>query len=246
MEREVWEENYRQLSAEITEWGEVQAGFPERVLADLRREMEQRKGGDIMLFYDTEVEGRPVKGSLYFERESAGGPFRWVHFEVDLGKDSGTMVKENSFVRGSGYAVNLREAVNLMEGRSIYREPAFDPARQGYWVSLSANGPFAGMHLLEYDRNDFVVEPAIRESPLAWWLDRAAQEKLSGELREGKRVRLEVGPSARKRVIFVEVDALEQRLRFTDSRQREVELPGPSPTLTREHHSLGQQAGRKR
>jgi hypothetical protein len=156
------------------------------------------------------------------------------------------MVKENSFVRGSGYAVNLREAVNLMEGRSIYRQPAFDPVGQGYWVSLSTNEPFGGMRLLEYDRNDFKVEPAIGESPLAWWLDLAAREKLAGELREGSRVRLEVGPSSRKRVIFVEVDALEQRLRFTDSRLREVELPGLPPTLTREHHSMGQGAGRKK
>src|SRR5580692_6950724 len=106
MEREVWEENYKQLAGEIKE-----AGFPERVLADLRREMEQQKRDDLMIFYDTEVEGRMAK-------------------------------------------------VNLMEGRSIYREPAFDPARHGYWVSLATGGRFAGIRLLEYDRNDFGVEPA--------------------------------------------------------------------------------------
>jgi hypothetical protein len=169
MDKEDMEDNARVLAAEIRA-----AGFPESVVADLQRQMGQRKGGDMMLFFQAEVDNRKVLGNLYLERESTDGPFRFAHFEVDLGKDSTAPIRENSFVRGSGYAVSLREAVNLMEGRSIYREPAFDTSHQGYWVSLNRTGPISGIHLQEYTRSDFNVEVAIRESQLIRWLDRTA------------------------------------------------------------------------
>ena len=201
MEKELREENLRELSAEIRE-----AGFPESVVADLRKQWGQRKAGDMLLFFQAQVEGRKVLGSLYFEREMRDGPFRFAHFDVDLGKGSVAPVGENCFVRGSGYAVSLREAVNLMEGRSIYREPAFDPTGQGYWVSLSRSGAVAGMHLQNYDRSDFNVAVAIRESELVRWLDGPAQEKLAGRLRQGDLVKLAIGPKSRRIEVLVEAD----------------------------------------
>jgi hypothetical protein len=217
MEREGMEENLGALTAEIRE-----AGFPESVVADLARQMGQRKGGDIMLFFEAEVNDRRVLGNLYLERVSKDGPFRFAHFDVDLGKDSVAPVRENSFVRGSGYAVSLREAVNLMEGRSIYREPAFDPSRQGYWVSLSRTGPISGMHLQEYNRSDFNTEVAIRESQLVRWLDMKAQEKLAGQLRQGDLVKLEIGPKFRRVEVLVEADPVAKDLRVTYPKQKSL------------------------
>jgi hypothetical protein len=219
MEREVMEENLRALAAEIRG-----AGFPESVVADLQRQMGQRQGGDMMLFFQAEVDDRKVLGNLYLERETADGPFRFAHFDVDLGKDSAAPVRENSFVRGSGYAVSLREAVNLMEGRSIYREPAFDPSRQGYWVSLSRTGPISDMHLQEYNRSDFNVEVAIRESQLPRWLDMAAQQKLAGQLRQGDLVRVPVGPKDRQVEVLVEADPLAMDLRVSYPKEQSVVL----------------------
>ncbi len=217
MERVEMEENLRALTAEIRG-----AGFPESVIADLRRQMDQRKGEDMMLFFQAEVDARKVIGSLYLERVSADGPFRFAHFDVDLGKDSVGPIRENSFVRGSGYAVSLREAVNLMEGRSIYREPAFDAAHQGYWVSLSRKGPVSGMHLQEYNRIEFNVESAIRESELVRWLDMAAQQKLAGQLRQGDSVTLSIGPKHRLYAVIVEADPVIKDLRISYPRQKAV------------------------
>jgi len=240
MEKELMEANLRLLSEEIRG-----AGFPEAVLVDLRRQMGQRNAGDMLLFFETEMEGRQVKGSLYLERESAEGPFRFAHFDVDLGKDPGAPVRENSFVRGSGYAVSLREAVNLMEGRSVYREPAFDPVRQGYWVSLGKTGPISGMYLLDYTRSDFRAEVAIRDSPLVQWLDLGAQEKLAGELRQGDRVRLELDVAGKSRAVFVEADPGVGRLRVTDSSWKVVELPGVSRSVVKEASVFRQHVGRR-
>ncbi len=211
------EENVRVLAAEIRA-----AGFPESVLADLQRQMGQRKGGDMMLFFQAEVDDRKVLGNLYLEREPTDGPFRFAHFDVDLGKNSTAPVRENSFVRGSGYAVSLREAVNLMEGRSIYREPDFDPSRQGYWVSLSRTGPISGMHLLEYNRSDFNVEVAIRESQLVRWLDLTSQQELAFQLRQGDLVKLEVGPKERRIEVLVETDPRAKDLRVTYPKQKSL------------------------
>jgi hypothetical protein len=217
MDKEDMEENVRVLAAEIRA-----AGFPESVVADLQRQIGQRNGGDMMLFFQAEVDDRKVLGNLYLERESKDGSYRFAHFEVDLGKDSKAPVRENSFVRGSGYAVSLREAVNLMVGRSIYREPDFDPSRQGYWVSLSRTGPISGMHLLEYNRSDFNVEVAIRESQLVRWLDGAAQQELAFQLRQGDLVKLKVGPKERRIEVLVEADPRVKDLRVTYPKQKSL------------------------
>ena len=219
MEKEVMEENLRALAAEIRG-----AGFPENVVADLQRQMGQNKSSDIMLFYQAQVDGRKVMGSLYLERESANGPYRFAHFDVDLGKNSLAPFTENSFVRGSGYAVTLREAVNLMEGRSIYREPAFAPSRQGYWSSLSRTGPVAGVYLQEYTRSDFNVAVAIRESQLARWLDTPAQERLAGQLRQGDLVKLSLGPKHHQIELLVEADPRAKDLRISDPKQQSLGL----------------------
>jgi hypothetical protein len=217
MEREEMEENLRALTAEIR-----RAGFPESVVADLKRQMDHRTGQDIMLFFQAEVNDRKVFGNLYLEREKAGGAFRFAHFDLDLGMEPVAPIPENSFVRGSGYAVSLQEAVNLMEGRSIYRVPAFDPAGQGYWVSLNRTRPIAGMHLQEYNRSDFNVEVAIRDSQLVRWLDMSAQEKLAGQLRQGDLVKLEVGPKYRRTEVLVEADPAAKDLRVTYPKQKSL------------------------
>jgi hypothetical protein len=109
-----------------------------------------------------------------------------------------------------------------MEGRSIYREPAFDASQQGYWVTLGRTGPVAGMHLQEYNRSEFNVEEAIRESQLVRWLDMKAQEKLAGQLRQGDLVRVTVGPKHRQVEVLVEADPLAMDLRVSYPKEQSV------------------------
>jgi hypothetical protein len=99
------------------------------------------------------------------------------------------------------------------------------------------------MHLQEYNRSDFNVEVAIRESQLPRWLDGAAQEKLAVQLRQGDLVKLEVGPKERRTEVLVEADPGSKDLRVTYPKQKSL-VHSESPSVRSE--TLAVKHGRSR
>src|SRR5450631_2602555 len=130
MEREMGVHSIRLLSEAVRE-----AGFPEEVLPGLAENIRAGKGKMFYLPSATKIDGNPVTGELFFEDQGERG-FEWKSFGLDLGPQSAAMVRENTFTVGNGYDLSLQEAYNLMHGRWLNKEPAFDPEKKGYWVSL--------------------------------------------------------------------------------------------------------------
>jgi hypothetical protein len=221
MEKELMEQHVRELSAEI-----VNAGFPYVVLADLRRELRGLAPGYLTLPFTDGLGRSGVTGSVYLEPEWPSGFYRFRHFDVDLGQAGETLIRQQTFDRILGYSFNLREAVNLMEGRFIYREPLKDQLSGGYWVSLNPRPVVAGDHEYDYDFSDFTPEKAIRDSLLYHYLLPLDREKLVSEIRQGDRAEVNFLFGGTMRQVFVEAQPRMEQLKLTGKRGERVGLPG--------------------
>jgi hypothetical protein len=219
MTQELEEANLNELADEIRS-----IGLPESVVTDLRQKAEKNKIGDLRLFFDTQVQGVPIKGSLSLEREIAFGQLKTEGLRVDLSENPAAKYRLHIFDRKSTDRITLQEAVNLMEGRAVYRANPIHPGK-GYWLSLdpsAANKPAKEPDILA---SAFRPEKAIRDSPLARWLNTAAQIVLAEQLLRGERVRVDLGLPGRERVIYLEADVRADRLRVTDRGKTPVAWP---------------------
>jgi hypothetical protein len=217
MGKELEEANVRELAEEIRRFG-----LPESVITDMQKQVSENKNNDLMLFFETTVEGQVVKGSLSVKWEPTYDSLKPEYLTVHLGDNPAAMHKSHRFIPYSE-AVTLREAVNLMEGRPVYRVNPKDSAK-GYWLFLASSAGDNSAKLLDFV-SKFKPEKAIGESPLGKWLDSAAQIVLGEQLRWGERVRVEIGAPGQEKPFYIEADVRGGRLRVTDGRRMRVDLP---------------------
>jgi hypothetical protein len=239
MGKELEEANLRELAQEIRAMG-----LPESVVADLEKRAWENRSSDLVVYFDAQMEGLPVKGMLSLEREPAFDLLKTDYLRVDLGENTVAKYKDHFFDLNSTDELTLREAVNLMEGRPVYRPDTTDPGANGYWLLLDGKAADKTFQLPDILASRFVPERVIRESPLAQHLDGPAQEKLAAQLARGDRVEVEVGPPERTRTIYVQVDLLPERLRVTNSEGQELGTDELARSLGVEHAGLGHGRGR--
>lgn len=118
--------------------------------------------------------------------------------------------------------IRLDEAVNLIQGRYVYRNPEVGP---GYWISLLQMGPMVPGELT-FIRCDFEVREYLAQTGLGGYLGLSGWVKLEEELERGGRCLLATGGGPGMRVVKVEADPLRERLKVMDRRGKEVEVGG--------------------
>jgi hypothetical protein len=240
METESREQLFNELSEEI-----ISAGFPLTILPNLRREMERIPAGHVKLPFDKGL-GRPgLSGNIYLEPEPLSRLYRFTHFDLDLGPNSDGPIRQHAFDRIPGDDTTLQEAVNLMEGRFVYREPLSDHHLKAYWVSLSPRDHPGGHYQVDRMATTFRPEDVIRDSPASRYMSGEAQQRLAGLLRQGDRVKLEMRTPNLTQAVYVEICMLPERLRVTNGQGKELDLEEMARSLEAEYHRLGHGRGRR-
>jgi hypothetical protein len=228
MDKKLLQQNIQELDQELKN-----AGFPEDWRRETLKALENRNSAELVTPYKAIVGATEVTGEVRFYLMAAE-KYHLSSFTVGLGPTSTAPIRENLFNRSAGPILSLPEAVNMMAGRSIYREPEFDVFGRGYWAALDKKETFKGFHMITYLRNGFQVEKAIEASPLGRFLAVNESAQLAKALRRGERVELTL--DGLKRNLFVETDPIQKRLKFSDGRKKEIVLPEKEQAMGR---SLG-------
>lgn len=210
--RKLYDANLQLLDAELE-----MVGFPEEVLWLLRISMPMSWPDSFSVEFETEAYGHRFKGTLWFQQMRTNSIYRFSGFDVELTDTHGALVKKHSFER-MGYAVNLREAINLMHGRPVYRDPERDALSQGYWFELRQEAGDEHYTLLQH-RTCFLSMEGIEKALLDKRMSALECLHLADKLDAGDRVLLEMGGST----VFVEIDLARERLLFRDSEGRPVQ-----------------------
>jgi hypothetical protein len=145
MNEEELQDELREVKAEMRA-----AAIPVPAIMPIRRsDPEEEVEGLCVYDFEANVNGHRVKGDSFFEWSDEKQRYMYLGFSLDLGKESEAPIQAYGFRKAGGCELTLPEAVNLMEGRSVYRAGATDIEDQGLWISLSREEhPVAGHSLV--------------------------------------------------------------------------------------------------
>lgn len=239
MEEELVRSNIRLLGEQVR-----RSGFPESVLPAMREKILAGKENEFFLPYAQRMDGYALKGDLYFQKWPDRQLYLMPYYSLELPADLQAPISENIFKLGTGYDLTLREAFNLMQGRSVYREPVFDQARESYWASLNMKEQWMGFAKLEYEKSEFRVWEGIERSPLARLLRVEEKAALEEALKKGDRSPLEVEVMGVKKKIWAEAAPGVGMIRFTNAKSEPVFLPELKPERRVDHQGHGKGRGR--
>lgn len=205
------------------------AGIPVPAIMPVRRNdaEEQPEDAENWIYaydFETMVNGRRIKGETFFEWPVEQDRYKFLGFSLDLGKQSEAPIQVYGFSKSTGYDLTLPEAVNMMEGRAVYRSTARENKDLGLWISLSREEyPMAGhSQLAQWGQR---AEEMVDDPRLSGYLRPEERGILARQLEHGDRVSFSVRGQTPVFPLYVEVDGLKPRLRWTDGQRNEIDWP---------------------
>ena len=185
---------------------------------NLCAQLERRSGERFSVLFEMHVGRIPIMGHVYFALNETTGVYAVEYYELTLPDSAAAVHHEYSFPHEPWLVIRLDEAVNLMQGRFIYRKPEIGI---GFWLALKDDRviPSDGF---QFTRCDFEVREYMAETGLGGWLGLSGWIKLVEELERGHRCDLAIGAGSEMRAVKVEACPLERRLRVMDRRGKEL------------------------
>jgi len=201
------------------------AGFPDKVLPEIRREIREARGVSCQACFSLRLDKDRVTGHLSFERDDEEEPFRLAYFYLDLGPRLHTHFHDAHFHFGQGFDLTLREGYNLICGRSIFRRLSDDLAGNGCWISLDRTVP-------DDDDLRFLIHPygfsfssAFYRCGLHAYRTPLQLEELERSLKEGNRQEPDLVVKGVPTRVWVEVSEGHQSVCVRDGEGERVCLP---------------------
>lgn len=206
--------NYRLLFKEFDA-----IGLPDVMNKNPLYELSTPNGKDRMLGFDKQVGGLLVKGRLYLEASDLNDMYTISYFELILEGLADVRSRRNTFLCAPICFITLEEAVNLTQGRCIYRESEVDPFGKGCWLFLGSSELMPGVLQPLILHNGFRVREYLLETGLGSWLGLEGYNKLVSDLENGYRCDLTLGTGKGMRTVKVEADPFQQRLKVMDGEE---------------------------
>ena len=197
-------------------------GVPIQLGETVFNEIKELTSDEYILPFDMKVGSLIIKGGVHLEANGQGGMYTTSFYRfvvVNL-----PLFMENAFFCTPLWMVTVEEAVNLIQGRYIYRKPDVDPLGEGYWVYLAQRELIAGFRQPVFVRIGFDVRRYLTETGIGSWLGLAGWTKLVHDLEKGYLCDLTLGSGKGMRAVKVEADPLWQRLKVTNGKGVEVGL----------------------
>lgn len=242
------EKNYDYLKDQV-----MYTGFGESMEGELRHNMEQLKP-EFKLQHDAFYGNDKISAELNFRKSEQSDLYFFNSYKVQLQKEGNEESFEQTFYINKGNNITLKEAYNLMEGRSVHKELT---NREGEtynaWVQLDfkntdSKGNFMSNHYHEnygFDLEATLGKYPIKELNTAKYKDDLINSLKKGNLqsatfiKDGKETKhfIEANPQ------FKAVTIYDSTMKRMDTRQRNVEQQGVDK---KQDTKLGQDTNKKK
>jgi hypothetical protein len=210
--------NFREVKQNIQLLAEdfLAIGLPESLKADALVELKRRSGEKFSLPFEMEVKKQAVKGRVFLQPKESNGLYTTIFYILRLQWSLYTLTEANPFLCTPKWLVSVEEAVNLMEGRYIYRRAEVDPDGEGYWIRLERSCTIPGIRALEPGRPKFKVDDYFLKTGLDDFLGVEESSRLVSDLEKGYRCDLLTKIGNGMRMVKVEADPERLRVKVMD------------------------------
>ncbi len=95
-------------------------GFGENLKADLEKNMKEGKA-DFQLHYKAEINKKPFEAALNFRKSDSKDMYFFNNYHASLEKNNSKKM-EQTFYMKKGKGITSKEALNLLDGRSVHKD----------------------------------------------------------------------------------------------------------------------------
>ncbi|WP_242604843.1 hypothetical protein [Flavobacterium subsaxonicum] len=165
-------------------------GFGEGLEADLRQNMEQLQP-EFSLKHDAFYGNDKVSAELNFKKSEQSEMYFFNSYKAELQKEGAKETLEQTFYINKGNNITLKEAYNLMEGRSVNKDLTNKEGEEyNAWSQLDfkntdARGNFAVKHY--HENYGFDLEAALSKHPIKELQNDSHKQDLMNSLKKGNR-----------------------------------------------------------
>ncbi|MFP9097780.1 hypothetical protein ACLI09_01895 [Flavobacterium sp. RHBU_24] len=177
------ENNYNYLKDQVK-----YTGFGDALEADLKQNIEQKKE-TFTLNHDAFYGDDRVSATLNFKKSDQSDMYFFNSYDVRLEKEGRPETLDQTFYINKGSNITLKEAYNLMEGRSVNKDLTSKEGQEyNAWVQLDfkdsdSNGNFRLNHY--HENYGYNLEAALSKYPLKELQNESHKQDLINSLKKG-------------------------------------------------------------
>jgi hypothetical protein len=212
-------ENFQYLSDNIK-----YMGFGENLKADLEKNLSEGKS-DFQLNYKTEINKKPFEANLNFRKSDNSDLYFFNSYRASLQKTSGEKV-DQSFYLNRGKGVTAKEAYNLLEGRSVYKDlNNRDGEPYKAWIQLDFdNKDKHNNHEVKqfHENYGYDVKAAVSKYAVAELNDPEKEKTLMQSLQKGNVQSVTLEKDGKDHKIFIEANPQYKTVNLYDGQMKRV------------------------
>lgn len=225
------EKNYDYLKDQV-----MYTGFGEAMEGELRQNMEQLKP-EFKMNHEAFYGNDKVSAELNFKKSEQSDLYFFNSYKAQLQKEGSNEFLEQTFYINKGNNITLKEAYNLMEGRSVYKELTNkDDEKYNTWLQLDfkntdAKGNFKINHY--HENYGFNLEATLGKNSIKELNTPKYKDDLISSLKKGnlQSVTFLKGNKEMKQFIeanpqFKTITVYDSNLKRLDTRQKNTETIG--------------------
>ncbi len=200
-------------------------GFGEGMENDLKQKMEEGKP-EFKLQHQTQYGNDTVASILNFSQSKQSDMYFFNSYQVSLQKEGSTDKMEQTFYINKGNNITLKEAYNLMEGRSVNKDLT-NKEGQVYntWIQMDFkqsddNGNFKLKH---YHQNyGYDLEAALSKHPIRELSNEEYKSNLMDSLKKGNRQSATLLRDGAEQKIYLEANPRFKTITIYDSNMQRL------------------------
>ena len=217
-------------------------GFGENLSEQLENNLKQGKD-EFNLNFKTEVNKKPFEASLHFRKSDNTDMYFFNSYHASLKKNNGDNV-DQTFYLNKGKGVTAKEAYNMLEGRSVFKELSNkDNVPYKAWMQIDfGNKDKHNNHEVKqfHENYGFDVKAAVSKFPVAELNDPEKEKALMQSLQKGNIQSVTIEKDGASHKMFMEANPQYKTVNLYDGQMKRVMKEG-----LEQYKSVGQSQGQE-
>ncbi len=212
------EKNYDYLKDQLK-----YTGFGEGLQQELKEKM-QKNTPDFTIFHSADFGKDNTVSVLNFKKSAETDMYFFNNYQVVLKKaNEENSVKQNFYINNNKEpSITLKEAYNLLNGRSVYKEELVNKQGEKYnaWLQLNFKETDAsGNYKMKpfHQNYGYDLDATLAKHPIKELLNEKEKERLMESLQRGNRQFVTLQLDGKEQKIFIEASPQFKSLNFYDS-----------------------------
>jgi isochorismate synthase EntC len=201
-------------------------GFGEALEADLKQKITEEPD-KFQLTHETEFNGHKAVAVLDFNKSKESDMYFFNRYNLNVTpEDAKESLSQNFYINNKGQSITLKEAYNLMNGRSVHKELT-NKEQQVYnaWVKLDFKDTdnAGNFKLKKMNENyGFDLEKVLANHPIMEMADKKEKERLIQSLERGNRQSVTFNLDGTEEKRFIEASPTAHALNIYDSQLKQI------------------------